>query len=81
MAVATMVVGAAFEGVAVDLRTLDLADDLAGDRRALELVWRGEHGAAIDHHDWGQRHVAALVGVEQFNSYLLALGHLFLLAA
>src|SRR6056297_1053841 len=81
MAVATMVVGAALEGEAVDLRALDLADDLGGDRRALELVRRGEHGASVDHHDGGQRHVAALGGVEQLHSYLLAFGHLFLLAA
>src|SRR5690349_19994452 len=80
MAVATALVGALLVRETVDLRALGGADDHAGDRRTRQGVGAGEHGVAVDHEHGGQRDLAALLTIEQLLRYLLALGHLLLLA-
>ena len=71
MAEAAPLVRAPLVGEAVDLRALRLADHPAGDGHTVELVRGGENSLPVHDHLGGQRHLVALVGVEQVEVDLL----------
>src|SRR5215210_5130489 len=81
MAVTTALVLLLLVREPVDLRALGHADDLARHRGAREGVGTGQHRVSVDNEHGSQRDLAALVTIEQLERHLLALGHLFLLAA
>jgi hypothetical protein len=68
-------------GEAPDLLALGLADDLGGDRRALELSRAGEDGVAVDQQHRPQLHRLLGVDVEPLDLERLALLDAVLLAA
>ena len=81
MAVVTTLVGAALVGEAVHLVARGGADDPARHRGSGERRGAREDRVAVNQQHRRQRHLRALVALQQLERHLLAFGHLFLLTA
>jgi hypothetical protein len=80
VAITTTLIGASLVSEAIDLGTRGRADDATRDLGSGELGGCGQNSVAVDDQHGREVHRGAVLGTEEFDMHLLALGHTDLLA-